>query len=154
VFFSAQVKQVGDVAENSPLPSLGIGCLTSLVVPALSVLLVIIIVGIPAALLLLLAWVVAGLFGWIAIGRIVGLRLLEAFKVRDIVPVVGVVVGAILLALLGSVPILGGLITLIVGLLGLGAVVLSRFGTRPYPPTAPTALLPPTPSSPSEPTTL
>ncbi len=136
VFLPAHTKQVGQVASSAALPSIGVGCLTVIGVMVLTPLLVIIIIGIPVALLLLLAFVVAGLFGWIALGRLVGERILEAIKVREVVPVVAVVVGILLLALLGAAPVLGGLVSLVLGVLGLGAVVLTRFGTQPYPPIA------------------
>jgi hypothetical protein len=43
-----------------------------------------------------------------------------------------VAIGLVALALLGSLPYIGWLINLAVGLVGLGAVFLSRFGTRLY----------------------
>jgi hypothetical protein len=39
----------------------------------------------------------------------------------------------LVLAIVGFVPIVGWLVGLFIGLLGLGAVVLTRFGTRGYP---------------------
>ncbi len=150
VFLPTHTRRVGLVVENTPLPSVGVGCLTLVCILVLVPLLTLIIIGIPAALVLVFAFVVAGLFGWIAIGRLVGERLLVAFNVREILPVVAVVVGVLLIAILGSVPILGGLLNLVIGLLGLGAVVLTRFGTRTYPPNPSTALVPIIPAQPTE----
>ncbi|MCL5950424.1 MAG: hypothetical protein M1132_01660 [Chloroflexi bacterium] len=148
VFLPNETRRVSDVAEKSALPSLGVGCLTLLVAPMLTILLVIVIIGIPFAFLLLLALAVAWLFGWVALGRFVGEKVLEGFKVHGILPIVAVIVGVILLAVLGAVPILGWLISLFVGMLGLGAVILSRFGTQAYPPAMPQALAPVTPPPP------
>lgn len=145
IFLPKQTKQVGDTAQTAALPSLGVGCLTLIVWFSLflllvfaSVILVITIIGIPLAVILLVvppvALAVVWLFGWIAVGRLVGEKVLEAFKAREILPVVAVVIGVILLALLGAVPVIGGLVSLFLGLLAVGAVVLTRFGTQPYPP--------------------
>ena len=57
-------------------------------------------------------------------------------------PVLAVIVGILILMIVGQVPILGWLVSCIVGLLGMGAVVLTRFGTRVYP-TPPTMMLVP-----------
>jgi len=43
-----------------------------------------------------------------------------------------IVVGLTALTLLGALPYFGWLVNIVAGLLGLGAVLLSRFGTRLY----------------------
>jgi hypothetical protein len=88
---------------------------------------------------------IAGLFGWIVIGQIIGERLLVANGRAQ--PSLGMssVVGVSVLTLLTNMPVVGeipcigfllGLIGSIVGigvaLTGIGAVLLTRFGTRPY----------------------
>ncbi len=153
VFMPAQTKQVSDTAQTYAMPSMGVGCLTSFVAVTLGILLLITICGIPFGVLLLLALVIAWLFGWIALGRLIGEKLLEAFKVHEILPIVAVVVGVIVLTIVSYVPIIGWLVGLFIGLLGLGAVVLTRFGTRTYPPLtpAPAALAPVAPSAPVPP---
>lgn len=166
VFLPAQTRQVGDVAERSALPSLGVGCLTLIVGISLylllilvSVILMITIIGIPVGILLLVAPPVAlaaaWLFGWIAVGRLVGEKLIEGVKARETwrVPVIAVIVGILILTLLGAIPFFGWLISIFVGLLGIGAVVLSWFGTRPYPPAsrAQYAIAPVAPSVPPAP---
>lgn len=152
------VQRVADAAFTQTLPAAGTGCLTVLIAPVLGIAFAITIVGIPITLLLLLACVIAWYFGWIAVGYLAGQRVLEALKVRDIAPVLAVVVGVILLAIVGELPCIGGIVSLLIGTLGLGAVILTRFGTQLYPPAphfgapwppaaplAPLAPLPPTP---------
>ena len=153
-FMPAQTKQVADTAQKFAMPSMGVGCLTSAVALMLGVLLMITICGIPFGVLLLLALFVAWLFGWIALGRLTGEKLMEAFKAREILPIVAVVVGILVLAIVGMVPIIGWIVGLFIGLLGLGAVVLTRFGTRDYPTLtpAPVAAAPSIPASTSDPT--
>jgi len=153
VFMPAQTHQVSDTAQKSAMESIGVGCLTLFVAFTLGLLLIITLCGIPFGLLLWLSLAIAWIFGWIALGRMTGEKLLEAIKVREILPIVAVVVGIIVLTIVSFVPVLGWLVGLFIGLLGLGAVVLTRFGTRPYPTLtpAPVALTPGTPAAPSLP---
>ena len=137
-----QTKLVAQTAGDAPLPSIGFGLLTFLVLLILIPLLVIICIGIPVALLLALAAIAAGIFGWIAIGVLIGDRLLTALNVKQAQPVLEVIAGLAVLALLSSVWCLGGLLGLIVGSAGLGAVVLSRGGTTPYAPLSAAETLP------------
>ncbi len=148
VFLPKQTHQVVAVAQQATLPSLGVGCLTALVVPILMVPLLITCIGTP---LLGVAFIVAILFGWIAMSWLVGEKALDALKAKTAwrEPLIAAVVGIFLLAIVTWVPIAGGLVGLFVATLGLGAVVLTRFGTRNYPyipaPVAPPApLVPPT----------
>lgn len=150
VFMPNQLKQVGDVAQASAMPSLGVGCLTWLVVPPLMILFVLTCLGIPLSMILGVAFVAAGVFGWIAIGMILGDRLLNALKVQNIVPILAMAVGLFVLWLVTAVPFLGGLIWLFVSALAIGAVVLTRFGTRAYPVVAPATVAPTTPAIPAQ----
>ncbi len=155
VFLPAQTKQVGDVAEKSALPSLGLGCLTLLAFLPLFILLIILILTIPVALLMPFVLVIVALFGWIAVGRVIGEKVMEALKARQSwrEPVIYVIVGVVLLALITALPVFGWLVGLFVGSLGIGAVILTRFGTRPYPMTyVPTTVAPVVaPSAPAKP---
>ena len=153
VFLPSQLKQVAAVAEKSAAPSLGVGCLTWLVVPPLMILFVVTCLGIPLSLALAIAFVAAIGLGWIAISVIIGDRLLNALKAKNIVPILSLVVGLIVLWLITSLPILGGLVWLFIATLALGAVALTRFGTRPYPPAALPSVAPALPVAPSAPPT-
>lgn len=144
VFFPGPTRQVMTTIQGSPVPSLGVGCLTFVVAPILTVVLAITLIGIPVSVLLGFALAAAVIFGWIAIGYLAGERILEALKVKDFAPLVAVMVGVILLELLRHVPCLGFVIGVLLGTAALGAVVLTRFGTRPYPFTPAWALAGPT----------
>lgn len=133
VLFPEPTRRVMETAENSTAASLGIGCLTLILTPILVVALAITVIGIPVALLLILAAAVAWAVGWIAVGYWAGRRILEGLKVHDIVPIVAVIVGVLILALVSEAPCVGWLVGLLITTLGVGAVVLTRFGTRNYP---------------------
>jgi cytoskeletal protein CcmA (bactofilin family) len=150
LFWPKQTEVVGQAVLDAPLPSGGVGLLTAVVAVALMVLLAITICLSPVAFLLGVAMLVAGIFGWAAVGLLVGQRLLEAFKVKVITPLIAVAVGILLLSLLGAIPCLGTIFGFVVGCLGLGAVVLTRFGTQTYPLPKPVPPAPPVPVQPEE----
>jgi len=153
VFLPTQLNQVAVVAQNQAAPSLGVGCLTWLVVPPLMILFVVTCLGIPLALVLGIAFVAAIALGWLAISAIVGERLLSGLKAKNIVPILAMVVGVVVLWLVTAVPILGWIVWLFIAALAVGAVVLTRFGTRPYPPTAVASVAPTPPIPPVTPST-
>ena len=136
------------------IPSLAVGVLTFLVLIVLVPLLVLICIGIPVAVLLVMTAVAASAFGWCAIGIWIGRRVLSALK-GDPQPVIAAVIGIAALAALSEIPCLGGLLGVVAGTSGLGAVVLTRFGTAPYlRPAAPIAPVEPPPTVPNEPPNL
>ncbi|MBI4788012.1 MAG: hypothetical protein HY782_13320 [Chloroflexi bacterium] len=130
VFLPTQTQQVSNTAAQSAVPSLGVGCLTWLIAPPLIILFVLTCLGIPLAAILGILLAAAAVFGWIAVSLFIGEKLLRAFKTVTIVPIVAMLVGLLVLWLLTEVPILGGLITIFVASLALGAVVLTRFAAR------------------------
>jgi hypothetical protein len=142
IFAPNATKRVSDAVQAKPLNTAGVGCLTLLVLPILGILLIITLIGIPVALLLALVSWAAWIFGGIAIGLLAGEKILNAFKVSNVLPVVAVILGVIVLMLIGQIPIFGWLVSCIVGLFGLGAVVLTRFGTRAYPPLPTMTMIP------------
>jgi len=125
-------RTAGEALVQYPLASVGAGLLTALAAALVLPLLVITCLGIPVAVVAALALAIALLFGWIVAGLVVGERLLEALKQADGQPAVAVAVGLLILTPLSRTPGLGFLVTALVGAWGLGAVLLSRFGTTPY----------------------
>jgi hypothetical protein len=148
LFWPKQTEVVGQAVLAAPWPSAGVGLLTGVVAVVLIILLAITICLSPVALLMGIALLVAGLFGWIAVGLLVGRRLLEAFNVRGITSLMAVAAGTLLISVLQAIPCLGDIFAFVVGCAGLGAVVLTRFGTQTYPPRT---VVPPTPPVPVEP---
>jgi hypothetical protein len=104
---------------------------------ALPVLLIvsITIIGIPVALAAALGLVAAWFFGYVAVAALVGTRTASLVRsgAPSLAPLWALVLGTALLAALAWIPILGGLASLAVACVGLGAVLLSRFGSgRPW----------------------
>lgn len=135
VMFPKPVERVANTVIASPAATFGVGLLTMLIVFGLAAILAITICLAPISLLLLLAGAVAWLFAWIALGWLVGQRLLEAIKLRNANPLLEAILGIFLITLLWrAVPCLGWLFWFIISAWGLGAIVLTRFGMQPYNP--------------------
>jgi hypothetical protein len=125
MFVSATVK-------NKMRRSLLIGLLSALLAPVVVIILFALIISIPFALILLLALLVAWTLGIIAISWMIGEQIIHALTSRPHARYLPVVVGVIALAMVTSLPYIGWLVGLATGFVGLGAVLLSRFGTRLY----------------------
>jgi hypothetical protein len=142
-----QVSRVGQTMTQAAGPSLGYGLLTTLASGAAIVVLTLTICLSPIAILAGLVLLAAGLFGWICFGALVGRRLLEAFNAQAVEPVWAAGLGTLLVSLVVALVDIGlSLVCCLdmlvwaavfaLGCAGLGAVVLTRFGAQPYPPTA------------------
>ncbi|OGN80718.1 MAG: hypothetical protein A2X24_03980 [Chloroflexi bacterium GWB2_54_36] len=130
--------RVADSIANQPWMSGGAGLLTLLVAPFVLLILTITIILIPLTILAALALAVAIIFGWIALGFQIGRRMEVLFKTQwaDAVSAgIGTLVLGIVVAVLGYVPCVGGLIGFVAACAGLGGVVLSGFGSRTATPT-------------------
>lgn len=134
IFLHPQLDRVAQAITQQPFMVGSVGLLTIFLAPITMVVLVITLILIPvalaAAILLALAW----LFGVVALGMEVGDRFTRSIH-QSWAPVLsagfgtfllGIVVGAVNL-----VPCVGWMAGVLVGLIGIGAVVMTMFGTRP-----------------------
>ena len=132
-----QIERVGRTIEEAPLISFGTGLLTLVLVILAAVLLIITICLSPFAIIGLIVVSLGGLLGWIAIGLVLGRRVLSGlFNQPQPKTVLAAVVGTGLLTiLLAMSQVFGVLQTLLTFLLvppAVGAVLLTRFGSMPY----------------------
>lgn len=136
LFMQKHMQRVADTLLAEPALSGGIGLTGVVVLCIATVALSITIILIPVAILLPFLLVVAWGFGWISIGLEVGRRMGEAFKATWS-PALQAPMGTFALTLatgaVGMIPCVGGLLGLVIGLAGLGAVILTRFGNQRYP---------------------
>ena len=150
IFLHPQLDRVAQAVTRQPLISGSIGLLTVLLAPITLVILVITLILIPVAFVAVILLVLAWLFGIVALGMEVGDRFTKAIH-RTWEPVVSTGVGTFLLAItvgiVNLIPCVGWLAPFIVGLVGLGAAVITIFGTRIVPGPAP--IVPASPASPS-----
>jgi hypothetical protein len=135
-FLSAHAGRISSAIMNQPLTVGGLGLLTVVVAPVAIVILCVTILLIPVALVAIVALVVAGAFGWITIGYEIGLRFTKAIH-QDWHPALSAGLGTFALSLIAAaltgIPVLncvGWLIPFLLGVAGLGAVIMTRFGTQ------------------------
>lgn len=144
--FPNHLQQVKATARSKPVASGAVGVLTAIAVPALAVLLAIVsavlvivcigLLGFPIVLLMMLGLLAGMIFGWIAIGTWVGDRLFNGAKRSPAMrAALGTMVLTLGLGLLGMLlPWVEGIVAFAAGAVGLGAVALTQFGRKPYPP--------------------
>ncbi len=146
LFMQPQLERVSRAVVANPLIPGSVGMLVVFLAPLALVLMVVTILLIPVAFVAVLLLVLAWLFGVIAIGMEVGERFTQAIH-QDWAPVFKAGFGTLLLMLVvggvGLVPCVGWLAPFLVGLTGIGAVTLTLFGSRVYPPPAPLVEVPP-----------
>lgn len=136
LFAQAATRRVGQTVVSQPLVSGGMGLLTTLVAIMAIVLLAITLICSPLALLAAIILAVAWVFGVVALGVESGERLAKMVH-RDWPLPLSAALGAfgitLVTGVIGKIPCVGWVAPFLVGVLGIGAVLLTRFGTRPYP---------------------
>jgi len=136
LFLARQTERVAQAAVAQPLIAGGIGLLTSLVAPVALFILSITIILLPVALLAMLILLVAGLFGWIALGYETGRRLTQALHWNwhpSLFAGLGTLILSLASAALMGIPglnCIGWILPVLAALVGFGAVVMTRFGTQ------------------------
>jgi hypothetical protein len=137
LFLNRQTERVAQAVVAQPLIAGGIGLLTAVVFPLLLIVIAITLIGIPVSFLGAILLVVAWGFGVIAVGTEVGIRLAKLLQ-QEWALAVSAGVGTFVLTLvvngIAFIQCVGWVAPAIVGMLGLGAVILTRFGTQSYPP--------------------
>jgi hypothetical protein len=142
IFWPKPIERTSHAIAEAPWSAAGVGVLTGIVAPVLLIILVITICLIPVALIGILLLVAAIIFGWIAVGYEIGQRLARAFK-WSLEPAPAAGLGTLLVWAVANgiafIPCVGWLAPLVVGAVGLGGVLLTRFGRKDYPTLAPSA---------------
>ncbi len=136
LFWPKPTRTAAEVVITKPAAAGGMGLLTIFVVMPVLTLLVITVCLIPVSLFGLLVFGLAWVFGIVVLGYEVGNRLEKVLN-QDFQPVLSAGLGTLVLSLVvggvAFIPCIGFLFSLLVGAFGLGAVLLTRFGTRTYP---------------------
>jgi len=114
--------------------SFALGLLSVLLTPAILAVLVGLIISIPLAILVTVGLIAAWALGTVAVGWIVGDYIVRSVAPQYSTRLLQVIVGMTALTLAESLPSVGLWFAIGSGLVGLGAVLLSRFGTRLYSP--------------------
>jgi hypothetical protein len=161
LFVERPINRIAQASVEAPAAAGGIGCLTAIIVPLVLIFLALTICLIPFSVLGGLIFYAARLAGWIALGLEVGRRMGRSFQ-WNLQPPVAAGLGTLAMTLvvdgIGFIPCIGFVLRVLVATLGVGAVVLTRFGTREYvrpeaplPPAMPEPPAPPVPPEPLPP---
>ncbi|MCW5876712.1 MAG: hypothetical protein KIS85_07485 [Anaerolineales bacterium] len=138
-----QLTNTADTIARQGGSSLLFGALTFVLLPVALVITLITCILPPLILLLVIA---GSIFGWVALGLELGRRVEQFLKVAWALEVQAVV-GTLLLGMLSffvrALPCVGWLGVFGLGAVGLGAALLSRFGTEVTPPAQPRRALSP-----------
>jgi len=147
LFFPRHIGRITETATDSPITTGLVGFVSigvALAITAVYLLSIVLTVGVMclAAPIVAALWVavfLALLLGWIAVAVPLGRAIAYRLKVHP-TPMVTAALGALALTLLYGVidmiPCIGWLswvMLVVLGSVGFGAVLLTRFGTRPYP---------------------
>ncbi len=133
ILFPNHLKKTAKSIVNEPVKSGVLGFLTVFVSPIVFVILAITIILLPVSLLAILALGILMLYGWVAVGYEIGLRVSSAAKVNwepSIIAGLGTLILSSIAALVAMIPCIGFLIYPIVTSVGLGGVLISQFGRR------------------------
>jgi hypothetical protein len=129
LIFPLRTRMVLDRLERHPGLSVAVGLLGCVAVIPLAVLLAITILLIPLIALEFVFLVAAVFLGTAALALLIGRRLCELISpARTPSPLVALLVGIALITAAELVPVIGSLVLIFVGLIGLGATILSFAG--------------------------
>lgn len=131
--FPRQIALTRDALDERPFVSLGLGCLTALAGVLLAALLAVTVILLPATAALALVLAAGSVLGLAGVIALIGQRLLAALRLQ-LGEIPELLIGGLLVVVLVNVPYVGAVFGLLIGSMALGAVVLTRFGTRPHPP--------------------
>jgi hypothetical protein len=134
LFLRPQMERVAQTAVSNPLVAGGVGLL---IIPASMIAAFILILTIIGPIVLAILFVAAWLFGIVSLGMEVGERFTRAIN-QEWTPILTTGFGTFLLVLvvqgIGLVPCIGWMTPFLVGVLGIGAVVLTFINLRANPP--------------------
>jgi len=134
LFLVPHTQRVGQAIVGQPFIAGTLGLLTVILTPLVLLLLIVTILLIPVALVAVIALALAAIFGWIALGLEIGQRFTAAIK-QQWHPSLAAGLGTFLLVLvvnaIGLIACVGWLAPFLVTILGIGGVIMTRFGARP-----------------------
>lgn len=127
--FQQPVERIASTVNLNPAKATLFGLLAYLALIPLTILFVITILGIPLVPILWLLVLVARLMGQVALGLLAG-RWLAPYLKLEVGDMALALLGLVVLALVSFLPVIGGLASLFYGLVGFGAAIWSRLGTK------------------------
>ena len=127
-FILPNLERINDAIIDDPLRVGLKGLLFSFLVIMLIVILCVTLIGIPVAMIFGFILWIANLIGIVAIELLIGKRIAKQMN-KEVTPYMAVVIGVSLVQIITILPIVGWLIKLILGVLGFGGIIQTKFGT-------------------------
>jgi cytoskeletal protein CcmA (bactofilin family) len=119
--------QVASVAYESPLKSLGVGLLILILTPIVFAILLVTIIGIPAALILIVSWIILLYIGKVYASVIIGFKLLRIDEKSGFWRSYGsFALGALVFTAIGFIPFIGFIAKCLLVLVAIGAMCLYK----------------------------
>jgi hypothetical protein len=154
LFMPVQMRRVADGVVAQPFISFGMGLLTLILfivaIVALGLFSVFIItlpLTLPMIFIVATIFTAACIFGWLVLGMEAGVRIARMFNREWPLPLVAglgiFTLNFVAQSIQAFVPCIGGFIPGLLGFVGLGAVLLTRFGTRSYALAGPSVIVQP-----------
>jgi hypothetical protein len=133
LFLQPQLERVADAITHQPVLAGSFGLLAVVVTPLAMLIMVVTLILIPVAILVAFVIPLVWLFGVVALGQEVGERFTKAIN-QTWAPVLLTGFGTFLLLLVGGfialIPCIGWLVVFLIGLVAVGGVTITWFGTR------------------------
>ena len=126
------IARAAAAVRTSFWPVFGTGLLALVIFTGLAIfaaLLCFILIGIPIAIALFWAGLIIKVFGRVVLFYVLGESLLRAFGAKNISAIGASLAGLLVASLVGFIPFVGFLFTLVLSILGWGAVIRTKFGT-------------------------
>jgi hypothetical protein len=139
VYVPLPVARISQAETKHPVVCAAMGILAGIVGPVLLVFMAFTVILIPATLIGLVIGALTVAYGWIGFGAAFGRWLVGRLNLqvgRAGSAFVGTLVFMILIDLISIIPFVGSWVTLLAITIGLGAVMLTRFGLREFVPAA------------------
>ncbi len=129
--FYHRLENIVETMQKSPLASFGWGIVGTIIIPFICVLLFITIIGIPLSLMISVLWIIALLISRIFFAYWLGVQIMRLLGQTTIkIPIYPFIIGMIVAWLIFSLPVLGGLISLLAVLWAFGAMLVSFKNNR------------------------
>jgi len=123
------IRVISDAAERRPYRSSFWGLIGLILVVPLAFLLTISVIGVVLVPLEISVAIAGGLIGFVAVSRLVGHRIFVVLKKPDQTYLRETIWGVTFLWFVGWIPYVGWMLKVLVLVLGLGAALVTRFGT-------------------------
>lgn len=130
LFFTKQIVFVGEAIQQRKMYYFLVGFASYILVPVVFILLLITLIGIPVAFVLIPVVMVATIFGQLGIARMLGQWLIERFGWNWNTEMARVLLGAAVIFVITLIPVIGWLFFFATACMGIGGVVINRFGTQ------------------------